>query len=455
MDAAGVPVVPGTLAETTLDEARAAADEDGYPVLLKAVAGGGGKGMRLVREPDELEAAFQTASAEAQAAFGEPGLYIEKAIVPARHVEIQVLADGEGGVLTLGERECSIQRRHQKLIEESPSPALDDETRAAMEDAAERAARAVEYRNAGTFEFILGADGAFYFIELNARLQVEHPVSELVTGIDIVREQLRIADGRQAPHDGPGGAEGPRDRDPDQRRGPGQGLPPGAGPHRALPRPAGAGRAGRHASRGRSPRPAELRLASRQGHRLGLEPARGDRPRPARAFRAGSRRRTNDCGRRARHPSHRGVRDGALLDGLPRGRGEPLARPRRLMSGRRAARRTALFLLYQWDVTGQPLASLYEGEVDPFARELAEAVVARADELDKEVTEASEGWPADRLGSLERNVLRIGVHELELGEVPVEVAIDEAVTLAKRYASDEAGRLVNGILGRIARERAA
>ena len=156
MVAAGVPVVPGTEGATTLEEARSAADETGYPVLLKAVAGGGGKGMRTVRDPDELEGAFQTAAAEAQAAFGEPGLYLEKAIVPARHVEIQVLADGQGGVLTLGERECSIQRRHQKLIEESPSPALDEETRAQMEDAAERAARAVEYENAGTFEFLLG-----------------------------------------------------------------------------------------------------------------------------------------------------------------------------------------------------------------------------------------------------------------------------------------------------------
>jgi N utilization substance protein B len=125
------------------------------------------------------------------------------------------------------------------------------------------------------------------------------------------------------------------------------------------------------------------------------------------------------------------------------------------MSGRHAARRTALFLLYQWDVTGQPLASLYEGEIDPFARELAEAVVAHAEELDQKVSAASEGWPADRLGALERNVLRIGVEELEQDDVPVEVAIDEAVSLAKRYASDEAGRLVNGILGRIAREKAA
>jgi acetyl-CoA carboxylase, biotin carboxylase subunit len=197
MVAAGVPVVPGTEGATTLEGARSAADELGYPVLLKAVAGGGGKGMRTVREPEELEGAFQTAAAEAQAAFGEPGLYLEKAIVPARHVEIQVLADGQGGVLTLGERECSIQRRHQKLIEESPSPALNEETRASMEDAAERAVRAVDYKNAGTFEFLLGADRAFYFIELNARLQVEHPVSELVTGIDLVREQLRVAAGER------------------------------------------------------------------------------------------------------------------------------------------------------------------------------------------------------------------------------------------------------------------
>ncbi len=125
------------------------------------------------------------------------------------------------------------------------------------------------------------------------------------------------------------------------------------------------------------------------------------------------------------------------------------------MTGRRAGRRTAFFLLYQWDVTGQPLASLYEGEIDPFARELAEAVAARADELDREITEAAEGWTADRLGAVERAILRIGVHELEGESVPTEVAIDEAVTLAKRYASEDAGRLVNGILGRIARERAA
>ena len=197
MAAAGVPLVPGTAGATTAKAALTAAGELGYPVLLKAVAGGGGKGMRLVEAPEELEEAFERASGEAAAAFGDGGVYLEKAIVPARHVEIQVLCDKDGGVLTLGERECSIQRRHQKLIEESPSPALTPETREAMEATVEHACRAIGYENAGTFEFLLAADGAFFFIELNARLQVEHPVSELVTGVDIVHEQLRIAAGER------------------------------------------------------------------------------------------------------------------------------------------------------------------------------------------------------------------------------------------------------------------
>jgi acetyl-CoA carboxylase biotin carboxylase subunit len=197
MTAANVPVVPGTEEAATLADAQAAAAEIGYPVLLKAVAGGGGKGMRFVERPEELEGAFSTAAAEAEAAFGDDGLYLEKAVVPARHVEVQVLADAAGNVLTLGERECSIQRRHQKLIEESPSPVVTPEIREEMEAAAERACRAIEYRNAGTFEFLLARDRAFYFIELNARLQVEHPVTELTTGIDLVREQLRIAAGEQ------------------------------------------------------------------------------------------------------------------------------------------------------------------------------------------------------------------------------------------------------------------
>ncbi|MDX6475606.1 MAG: acetyl-CoA carboxylase, biotin carboxylase subunit [Gaiellaceae bacterium] len=195
MREADVPTVPGTEGATTAEAARAAADEIGFPVLLKATAGGGGKGMRLVRSPDELDDAFSMAANEADAAFGDPTMYVEKALVPARHVEIQVICDHHGNVLTLGERECSIQRRHQKLIEESPSAALTPEGREAMEAAAERACRAVGYRNAGTFEFLVAPDGSFYFIELNARLQVEHPVTELCTGVDLVREQLRVAAG--------------------------------------------------------------------------------------------------------------------------------------------------------------------------------------------------------------------------------------------------------------------
>jgi acetyl-CoA carboxylase, biotin carboxylase subunit len=195
MAAAGLPLVPGSEGPATLAEAHVAAEAAGYPVLLKAAAGGGGKGMRLVARAEELEGAYATAAAEAEAAFGDPSLYLEKVVAPARHVEIQVLGDAHGNVLTLGERECSIQRRHQKLIEESPSPALSPKLREEMEAAAEIACDALGYRNAGTFEFLLGPDGAFYFLELNARLQVEHPVTELVTGIDLVRQQLRVAAG--------------------------------------------------------------------------------------------------------------------------------------------------------------------------------------------------------------------------------------------------------------------
>jgi acetyl-CoA carboxylase biotin carboxylase subunit len=189
-----VPLVPGAETES-LDEARAAAEDVGYPVLLKARAGGGGKGMRHVDAADALPDAYGRASAEALAAFGDGRLYLEKVIAPARHVEIQVLADDDGGVLTLGERECSIQRRHQKLIEESPSPALDEARREEMEETVARACRQIGYVNAGTFEFLLGPDRTFSFIELNARLQVEHPVTELTTGVDLVRAQLQVAAG--------------------------------------------------------------------------------------------------------------------------------------------------------------------------------------------------------------------------------------------------------------------
>jgi acetyl-CoA carboxylase biotin carboxylase subunit len=195
MRAADVPTVPGTEGATTLAEAHAAAAEIGFPVMLKASSGGGGRGMRLVDEPDELEDAFDAASAEAAAAFGDGTLYVEKVLVPARHIEVQVMCDVHGNVVTLGERECSIQRRHQKLVEETPSPALSPELREEMEAAAERACRSVGYVNAGTFEFLLGPDNRFSFIELNARLQVEHPVTEVCTGLDIVRMQLVVAAG--------------------------------------------------------------------------------------------------------------------------------------------------------------------------------------------------------------------------------------------------------------------
>jgi acetyl-CoA carboxylase, biotin carboxylase subunit len=207
MRAAGVPLVPGTDGAASVEAARAAADELGYPVLLKAAAGGGGKGMRRVEDPATLAELYERAAAEAQAAFGDGTLYVEKVITPARHVEIQVLCDNHGSVLTCGERECSVQRRHQKLIEESPSPALDDEQREAMEAAAERACEHIGYRNAGTIEFLVGPDGAFSFIEMNTRLQVEHPVTELVSSIDLVREQVRIASGERLAH---GGRSGPR-----------------------------------------------------------------------------------------------------------------------------------------------------------------------------------------------------------------------------------------------------
>jgi acetyl/propionyl-CoA carboxylase alpha subunit len=196
MQRAGVPVVPGNLEPLpSLEEAAAYAAETGFPIALKAVAGGGGKGMRVVHSPEEMPAAFRGATGEAQAAFGDAAVYVEKYVERPRHVEIQFLADRHGNAVSLGERECSIQRRHQKLVEESPSPAVDAALRARMGEAAVRAARAVRYVGAGTAEFLLAPDGAFYFLEVNARLQVEHPVTELVTGLDLVAEQVRVAAG--------------------------------------------------------------------------------------------------------------------------------------------------------------------------------------------------------------------------------------------------------------------
>jgi acetyl-CoA carboxylase biotin carboxylase subunit len=198
MKKAGVPILPGSDGPVDSDDqALKVAKEIGYPVMIKATAGGGGRGMRIVENPDDLGPALRTAQREAEAAFGVGDVYIEKYVVSPRHIEFQVLGDHYGSVVHLGERECSIQRRHQKLIEESPSVALTDKMRRRMGGIVVDAARAVQYANAGTFEFLMDQEGRFYFMEVNTRLQVEHPVTEMVTGIDIVKEQIRIAAGER------------------------------------------------------------------------------------------------------------------------------------------------------------------------------------------------------------------------------------------------------------------
>lgn len=191
----GVPVTPGTDILKDAGQAVEEAEAIGYPVLIKASAGGGGKGIRLVKGPEEMEKAFQTASQEAEKAFGDGRMYLEKYLAPVKHIEVQLLADQDGRIVCLGERECSIQKNNQKLIEESPSPAVSPAVREQLMETASRAARAVGYENAGTVEFLMDKEGHFYFMEMNTRLQVEHPVSELVTGVDIVKWQIRIAAG--------------------------------------------------------------------------------------------------------------------------------------------------------------------------------------------------------------------------------------------------------------------
>ncbi|MEJ2482472.1 MAG: acetyl-CoA carboxylase biotin carboxylase subunit [Gemmatimonadota bacterium] len=201
---AGVPVVPGSDgAIESAEAARTEAERIGYPVIIKAAAGGGGKGMRVAESPELIEKTFAMARNEAAAAFNDARVYMERFIDRPRHVEIQVLGDRHGNVVHLGERDCSVQRRHQKLVEEAPSPALTPERRSEMGEAAVRAAEAIGYSNAGTVEFLLGSDGRFYFMEMNTRIQVEHPVTEMVTGVDLVKDQIRIAAGEPLTYAGP------------------------------------------------------------------------------------------------------------------------------------------------------------------------------------------------------------------------------------------------------------
>src|SRR5579872_1311977 len=200
MEKAGIPFVPGTSRGLeSVDQAAEVAEKIGYPIMLKAAAGGGGKGMRLVHAPGELKGALEAAQSEAQRSFGDREVYIEKAIINPRHIEMQILADEHGNTIYLGERECSVQRRHQKVLEESPSPAATSDLRKKMGEIAVKAAQAAGYANAGTIEFLADNSGNFYFLEMNTRLQVEHPVTELVTGLDLVQWQIRIANGEKLP----------------------------------------------------------------------------------------------------------------------------------------------------------------------------------------------------------------------------------------------------------------
>ena len=199
MREAGVPVVPGCDLVESLEQLHAEAQRIGYPLLIKARSGGGGRGIRRVDAEDELESAYLSARAEAESAFGDGEVYMEKLLLNVKHIEVQLLCDAHGNVITLGERECSMQRLHQKLIEESPSPAVDAKLRAKMLDAAVRAAKAAGYEGVGTVEFLLTEDKQFYFMEMNTRLQVEHPVTEMVTGIDLVKWQIRVAAGLEIP----------------------------------------------------------------------------------------------------------------------------------------------------------------------------------------------------------------------------------------------------------------
>ena len=295
MQAAGVPIVPGTTeAVESLEDAERIAEEIGYPIAVKAAGGGGGKGFRVALEPDKLQEAFEGAAREGEKFFSDDTVYLERYLPDPRHVEVQVLADQHGNTIHLGERDCSIQRRHQKLIEESPAPLVDDELRERIGKIAVDAAKAVGYHSAGTIEGLL-QDGEYFFLEMNTRVQVEHCVTEAVSGIDIVREQILIAAGEPLSYTQDAGRPArPRDRVPHQRRGRGQELRPRPRPRRALPRAGGPGRARR------------LRRPERLGDHAALRPDGGEadrlgrRPRARHDAHAARARRVRDRGRH--HP---------------------------------------------------------------------------------------------------------------------------------------------------------
>ena len=278
MRKAGVPILPGSDGPVdSEDKAQKVARELGYPVIIKAVAGGGGRGMRVIRAAGELSKALKTAQREAEAAFGVGDVYIEKYVENPRHIEFQVLGDHHGAVVHLGERECSIQRRHQKLLEEGPSVAVTDKMRRKLGSTVVDAARAVQYTNAGTFEFLLDDKGNFFFLEVNTRVQVEHPVTEFITGIDIVKEQIRDRGGRAAVVQAGGrDVHRPLHRVPRQRRGSGD-VRAVARRDSRLQRAGRAWRARRHVRAFRVHHPAVLRFDDRQDHRARPRSAGSDR----------------------------------------------------------------------------------------------------------------------------------------------------------------------------------
>ncbi len=320
MQAAGVPVIPGFTA-AGLDAAAIAARaaEIGFPVLVKASAGGGGKGMRIVREATALPDALAAARREAASAFGDDALLVERYVTSPRHVEVQLLGDAHGHLVHCFERECSIQRRHQKIVEEAPSPTIDAPLRARLCDAAVAAGRAIGYQSAGTVEFVVDAEGHFYFLEVNTRLQVEHPVTEAITGLDLVRLQLEVAAGR-SPAAPAGRSLGARfcDRGPAVRRGPAPRLPAVDGHARRLRRGARRGRALGERRRDRLVGDDPLRSDARQGDRPRTDARRGDRAARPRAPRHARLRRAHEPRPPDRDPRAPGLSRRTPLDALPR-----------------------------------------------------------------------------------------------------------------------------------------